>query len=426
MKKLLYRVLKGLAAKVIKKYRPFIIGITGSVGKTSTKEAVYCVLKNHFYCRQNEKNYNNEIGLPLTILGAKTGGHSFFKWLAVLIKAVKLLATKKKNYPEMLVLEMGADKKGDLAYLLSIAPCDIGILTAVSPVHLEFFGSLQNVFSEKSQIITRLKKGQAAIINGDDGKLKSLKNQTPARCLSYGLNLDNDLQAEEIHLAHRQNIIGTGFKLKFQGKTLPVFLPNILGRPQVYSVLAAVAAAHILKVDLLEAIDNLQRYCPPKGRTNLISGIKKTQLIDDTYNASPVSCQMALDILAEMPLEPGAKKVAVFGEMLELGSYSEQGHQEVGQKAAQIEVDLLVAVGERARDILRGAQATGLSVEKTIYFSNNREAGLYVQNAIHQGDIVLIKGSQGSRMEQVTKELMAEPHLANQLLVRQEDAWLDK
>lgn len=426
MKKLLHYILKSFSKKIIRKYRPFIIGITGSVGKTSAKEAIYAVLRQHFKVRKNEKNYNNEIGVPLTIIGRETGGKSLIKWLNVFLTAFLLICRKKKDYPEMLVLEMAADKPGDIEYLTNFVPCDLGVLTAVSPVHLEFFGSLENILLEKSKIITKLTNAHIAILNGDDPKIKELKSQTAARTLTFGFLDGNDFQAVDTKINSKDGAMGMSFKLKYSGKVIPVFLPNILGKPQIFSCLAAVAVASALNVNILEVIDDLRSYQPPKGRTNLIKGIKNTLLIDDSYNSSPASCMAAMEILAAIPLLEGAKKVAVLGEMLELGNYTEAGHKEVGEKAAQAGVDMLVSVKEKTRDILRGAIAAGLSEEKTFYFDNNHDAGIFVQDKIHQGDLILIKGSQGSRMEQITKELMAEPLLAPELLVRQTEEWLNK
>ena len=176
--------------------------------------------------------------------------------------------------------------------------------------------------------------------------------------------------------------------------------------------------------NLLEIIDDLAKYRPPKGRTNLIKGIKDTLLIDDSYNSSPAAAKAALDVLNQFP--SSNKKIAVFGKMLELGSYTEEGHREVGKKSAEVNLDMLVAVGEMSRDIIRGAIDAGYPEEKTFYFSNNKEAGSFIQNKIKTGDIALIKGSQGARMEQIVKELMAEPLKAKDLLVRQTGIWLNK
>ncbi|HLC64079.1 MAG TPA: cyanophycin synthetase, partial [Patescibacteria group bacterium] len=173
---------------------------------------------------------------------------------------------------------------------------------------------------------------------------------------------------------------------------------------------------------LLETVDDLAKYRPPQGRTNLIPGIKHTYLIDDSYNSSPAAAKAALEVLDQFPVE--GRKIAVFGKMLELGSYQEEGHREVGKKAAEVNLAMLVAVGEMSRDIIRGAVEAGLPEERTFYFDNNHQAGIFVQNKLKENDLILIKGSQGARMEQIVKELMAEPLKARDLLVRQSDKWL--
>jgi len=423
MKKLLRYILRVLAKRIVGKYRPFVIGITGSVGKTSTKEAIFAVLKNHYRVRKNAENYNNEIGVPLAIIDEKTGGKSFIQWLKIFSKALNIIGDKPESFPAMLVLEYGADKMGDIEYLMKVAMCDIGVLTAVTPSHLEFFGSLENVFEEKSKIVTKLTNAHISVLNGDDPKIRALKEKTSARVLTYGFLAGNDFQAVDVKVSHEQDKSGMRFKLKYDGKTVPVFLP-VLGRPQISSCLAAIALSSVFNIPIFDALADLQNYQAPPGRTNLLSGIKNCRLIDDSYNSSPASCLAALEILSEIGVLSGAKRVAVLGDMLELGSYTEQGHRQVGEQAARSGVDLLVAVGERSRDILRGAVAAGLPEEKTVHFDNNYDAGIFVQEKIHSGDLILIKGSQGARMEQIVKELMAQPLRAKELLVRQSDFWL--
>lgn len=425
MIKILHYLLKHLAIAVLKKYRPLVIGITGSVGKTSTKEAVFSVLRHHFKVRRSLKNYNNEIGVPLTILGVASGGHSFFKWLDVILQSLFLL-WKKADYPEILILEMGADKIGDIKYLVKFVPCDIGVVTAVSEVHLEFFGSVGNIIKEKQKIITHLKESHLAVLNGDDQNVLTMKSATQAKVVTFGFNDNVDVRATDVKVSQKQGEIGTAFKLHSQGSVLPVFLPKALGKQQVRAALVAIAIAGSFKLNLLDVAENLRTYQAPPGRTNLIKGIKNSLLIDDSYNASPISVKAALDLLQEIKVVEGAKKIAVLGAMLELGGYSEAGHQEVGKIAAQVGVDMLVAVGEKTRDIIRGAVTAGLPEEKTFYFDNNHDAGLFVQNKLKEGDLALIKGSQGARMEQITKELMAEPLRVSELLVRQSEEWLKK
>ncbi len=426
MRKLLFIILRFLAKKVLKKYRPLIIGITGSVGKSSTKEAIFSVLRDKFRVRRNQGNYNNEIGVPLTILGYKTGGQSVLKWLNVFIKGLSLVLKKDADYPEMLVLEMAADKIGDIEYLVKFVPCDVGVVTAIGEVHFEQFGSLENIIKEKQKIIAHLKESHLAVLNADDHNVMGMKTLTKAKVVTFGFSEEADFWATAVKISQRDNQLGMTFKLHAQGSVLPVFLYNILGQHQVKAALAAIAVASSLDIKLLDILEGFKKYQALPGRTNLIKGIKGTLLIDDSYNASPLSAKAALAVLQEIPALAGAKKVAVFGEMLELGSYTTAGHMEVGQKLTEVGIDMLVCTGEKSRDIIRGAIQAGLPEERTFYFDNNHDAGIFVQDKIHTGDIVLIKGSQGARMEQITKELMAEPLRAKELLVRQTEEWLKK
>ena len=226
----------------------------------------------------------------------------------------------------------------------------------------------------------------------------------------------------EAKIVRQGEALGTAFKLHCEGKTVPVFLPSVFGFQQVYACLPALAVATVLNRPLMEIIDDLAKYRPLPGRTNLIAGIKRTFILDDSYNSSPEAAKAALEVLRQFP--EGGRRIAVFGKMLELGSYQEEGHREVGRKAAEANVDMLVVVGEMSRDIIRGAVEAGLAEDKTFYFDNNHDAGIFVQNKLKEGDLVLIKGSQGARMEQIVKELMAEPLKASELLVRQSDPWL--
>ena len=427
MKKILFLKLKILAKLILKKYRPLVIAITGSVGKTSAKEAIYTVLKSSGRVRRSRGNYNNEIGVPLTIIGSLSGGRSLIGWLAVFLRAFSLLVRHDKEYPEILILEMGAEKIGDLEYLTGFVPVDIGVITGIGGVHLEFFGSLENVAKEKFSLLRHFQdEGKVAVINFDDQRLKAGRPDIKGKIITYGFGEGADLRAADFKVVKKQDSFGGLFKFHYQENTIPVFLADVLSRQQVYAALVGLAAAAALNRNLLEAVDDLTgNYHPPKGRTNLIKGIKNTLLIDDSYNASPPSTLAALDTLADFPL-PAARKLAVLGEMLELGGYTEAGHREVGRKAAEIGVDILVAVGEKARDIIRGAVAAGLPEAQTFYFDNNHDAGIFVQNKLQEGDLILIKGSQGARLEQIVKELMAEPLKAKDLLVRQSAEWLKK
>ena len=416
MKKILYFKLKILAKLVLAKYKPKIIGITGSVGKTSAREAIFCVLQDDQRVARNLKNYNNEIGLPLTILLAKKSpGKNIFKWLWLFFKAGKLLLARDDRYPDILVLEMAADRPGDINYLISIAPPDIAVITAIGQSHMEFFGNVKNIIKEKASILSKLKPESWAIINHDDPNLTEVIKNCSSRLKTFGQSVGSEVQVTNIKISKHQNTFGTSFKLCSDGSETPVFLPNVLGWQHAQATAAASAVGLALGINMVSIGQRLLHYRPARGRMNLLPGVKNTWIIDDTYNASPQSAKAALEVLAQMPT--AGRRIAIFGDMLELGAMSEASHQEVGEYAVQMGVDYLFVFGERSRDIARGAQEAGMSEDKIYHFPFVLKSGTFVQEKIKAGDSILIKGSRGSKMEQMVYEIMARPWEANELLV---------
>jgi UDP-N-acetylmuramoyl-tripeptide--D-alanyl-D-alanine ligase len=427
MKRLLRLKLKIASKLLLKKYRPKIIGVTGSIGKSSAKEAIYHLLQKKFKLRKGIKNYNNEIGLPLTIIGVESPANNFFGWLAVLRKVLSLLIFKDKDYPEILILEMGVDHPGDMEYLSSIVKVDVAVVTAVSYSHLEYFGNLQNIKKEKQVLIEKLDQQGLAVLNYDSEPVKEMAELSRAKILSYGLKNSANLQAQDINYNFTRDsyeLSGIHFKLNDEGSVVPVFLKNVMSEPAIYAALAAAAVGLYFKMNLVEIAAALSDFSLPPGRMNLLPGIKHSFLIDDTYNSSPEAAISAIDILSKINIDASAHKYAVLGDMLEIGSYTEEGHQLVGQKVCREKIDFLIAVGERARDFIKGAKNAGCGDEHIFYFDRAEEAGHFLQNRIKEGDVLLIKGSQGMRMEKIVKELMAEPEKAAQLIVRQDKEWI--
>ena len=423
--------LKILAKLILNKYKPKIIGITGSVGKTSAKEAVYTVLKTKFNVRRNTKNYNNEIGLPLTIIGSDSPGKSIFGWLGVFFKAGGLILRRDKNYPKILVLEMGVDRPGDMKYLMGIAKGDIGIVTLISHSHEEFFEDVKEIQKEKGLLVENLKPGGWAILNFDDELTRELAGKSKVKVLSYGFKEGAMLRAQELVFSFEKtkevdNLLGLSFKLTYNGSFIPVLLPQVIGYNSIYAALVAAAVGLTMEMNLVEISKAMREFDSPNGRMNLIDGIKHTLIIDDTYNSSPISVMSALDIVSKIPIAKGARRFAVLGDMLELGKYSEEGHREVGRYAAKSGANKLITVGERSRDIARSAEEAGMARDNIFEYTDVAEAGRFIQQRIEQGDLILVKGSQGMRLEKIVKEIMAEPLRAKELLVRQEEEWEDK
>ncbi|MEA2088560.1 MAG: UDP-N-acetylmuramoyl-tripeptide--D-alanyl-D-alanine ligase [Patescibacteria group bacterium] len=425
MKKIIQYILKILSKKILDKYKPEIIGITGSVGKTSTKDAVKRILEKDYKVRANIKNYNNEIGVPLTIIGEKSPSKSIFGWLNIISKGIKLILTTDKNYPKILILEMGADKIGDIEYLVSFVRCNIAIVTNISESHLEFFHTVQKIEKEKRKIVENLKHENFAILNMDLDLTRNMKNKTKAKVITFGFGKGADVRATDAVISYyNKKPNGVSFKLICNGNVVPIFMPKILGFSQIYSALAAVAVGTIYKINLLGIAKSLEKFAPPKGRMSLIKGVKQTSIIDDTYNSSPLAVKSALEIMQEIKLPDGAKKIAVLGDMLELGNRSQDYHKKTGEKVVKNGIDILITKGEAARNIAKGAIASGMDKNRVFSFSRNREAGRFLQDKISKNDLILLKGSQGMRMEKIVKEIMAYPLKANELLARQGKEWL--
>lgn len=422
LKQILAWKLRFWATRILKKYRPKIVAVTGSVGKTSTVEAIYTVLAADFNVRKNLKNYNNEIGIPLSIIGVESGNAKLGRWITILLRAARLAIVRDRHYPKILILEMGADHPGDLEYLCRFVPIDVAVVTSVAPAHLEFFKTIEAVAREKGTIVRRLPANGTAVLNTDDRLVKKMGANTKAKTLSYGLLSGAAVRATDLSISQAgERINGLNFKLTHNGKTTPILLPNVIAQHLAYSALAAVAVGLTFEMSRRTITERLTHFQPPTGRMRLIPGLKNTLIIDDSYNSSPLAAQKALWQLGN--LKTKGRRFAVLGDMLELGSYTETGHQEVGAAAAEYGVDYLITVGEMSRDMVRGAIKKGLGKNNCFNFPTSTEAGKFLQQQIGPGDLILVKGSQGVRMERVVKELMAEPQRAGELLVRQGRDW---
>ena len=426
MKKLFEKLIQLKAKQVIKKFKPRIVAITGSVGKTSTKNAIAAVLKTKFSVRVAEENYNNEFGVPFAILGAKSPGRSPLGWLKLLLKT-------EKFFPEILVLEFGADQPGDISALCDLAAPEIGVVTAITPVHVENYGSdIDGLVAEKRVLIERLKANGLAVLNGDDDRVRGMAMKSQAPILTYGVN-SSDVQAsnfaietlKDFSFEHGETFATLGFHVRAKDQDFDAALKNALSRTQVLSALAAIAVGQYLGLTSEEMLKGLLTLEPVKGRLNPVLGIKGSLILDDSYNAAPASTSAALQVLSAFKPSENRRRIAVLGDMGELGIHSEAEHRNLGLQAAGAGIDLLYCVGEKSRDTARGALEAGMNQNQVREFSNSIDAGRHLDQEIKQGDIVLIKGSQSARMEKVVKDIMAEPLRAGELLVRQYGKWVE-
>ena len=410
-KKIILACLRLEARLLLRMHNPKIIGITGSVGKTSTKEAIATLFGEHFDVWKSPKSYNSAIGVPLAILGLENAWNNPLKWaLNVLRGAWRIVSPRP--YPEILVLEMGVDRPGDIDDLLGIVKPSIVAVTAIGqiPVHVEFFESPDALAEEKAKLVQALQENDYAILNADDDSVRAMSKNTKAKILTYGFGESSTVRASNYKLlVSRGKPTGLTFKLRYDNKTVPISVDGAFGRQHVYALLAAAAVGIAYGLNLIEISEGLGKYKVGPGRLRLIEGINKSYILDDTYNAAPLAVEAALEVLGEMP---GTRKIAVLGDMLELGKYSAEEHRKVGE-LAKSKADLIVAVGIRAKR-MEGAEQ---------WFSSSEEAGQYLIHEAREGDIILVKGSQRMRMEKIVVMLMREPERASELLVRQEPYW---
>jgi UDP-N-acetylmuramyl pentapeptide synthase len=418
LKKILQFVLARKARAVLHRYNPQIIAITGSVGKTGTKEAIAKVLADRFELRESYKNYNNEIGLPLTVLGTVSAGRSLSGWLRILRSKNEF-----KSYPEALVLEMGIDRPGDMDYLVAIARPTRAVITKLGQAHLEFFSSLEELHKEKIKLALAVGEDGFVIYNYDDERLRQVMQNLKCRTISFGFDPKADVRAENMKLSFGSGEeVGVSFKLFFNGSAIPVFLSNAIGRPPVYAALAAAAVALSYDLNGLEVSQNLRAVEQPAGRLKLLSAKGNALIVDDSYNSSLDSVLEGLNACLEIKKEFRKRFFAVLGDMRELGQMSDESHREVGRVSAKV-ADYVIAVGEKSKLI---AEAAKKELSEVYWFANAKEAADFLEIHLKSGDLFYIKGSQAVRLEKIVKRLMADPSQAEHLLVRQGSEWKDK
>ncbi len=417
-KEMVVGILKVEARMALWRFRPKIVAITGSVGKTSTKDAIACALAPFFSVRKSEKSYNSDFGIPLTILGLENAAGNPFLWLKNLcVGATRILGTGKR--PQWLVLEVGAGEPGDIARFAKTLSPDITVITrfAEVPVHVEFFESPEAVIQEKISLARAVKKGGTLVLGSDDEKVAALKSAFPdLHSVQYGLGEDREVSESDYEVIYEAGLpAGISFRILVGARSFAVSVKGVLGRHLMQPVLAAFAVAHTLGLDLARVAESFRHFATPPGRMRLISGLNGSVIIDDSYNASPVAMHEALTALTS--LKAGGGKIAVLGGMAELGQFSAEEHRKIGELAVR-SCNRLVLVGKLAKGMLSDSQAQ--------YFETSGEAAKALASEIQDRDVVLVKGSQSVRMERVVKVLMREPERAPELLVRQEWEWRDR
>jgi UDP-N-acetylmuramoyl-tripeptide--D-alanyl-D-alanine ligase len=355
-------------------FSPTVIGVTGSVGKTSVKEVTAAVLRRGYRTLKNPRSYNTEATLPIVLLQL-TADH------------------------EVAVLEMGTFGPGEITLLAQLARPQIGIVTNVGPSHMERMGSIETVAQAKSELVQALPEGGRAILNIDDPRVRAMAEATAARPFFYGLDPAADLWADEIE---SRGLEGISFRAHHAGESVFLKLP-LLGRHSVHTALAATAAGLLLGLGWDAIIAGL-RDESAQLRLLAVPGAGGATLIDDTYNASPASSLAALNLLAELD----GRHIVALGDMLELGSFEEEAHRLVGRRVAEV-ADQLIVVGPRARWIAEEAAASGMPESRITAAATNEEVIALLRDSMQLGDYVLIKGSRGAAMEGIVAALQQEP-----------------
>lgn len=412
-------VLKLLARWAVYKYQPGVIGITGSIGKTSTKEAIAVVLKNMRELRASRGNFNSQKGLLFTILGdwpedqiklfsrAYPAGANVLKKIGFVIKVIfvslgNLIFGLQSGYPEILVLEYGADKPGDIKELLEIARPQIAVVTAIGaiPAHIEFYPSAQAVAREKARLIENLPANGFAVLNADDESVIDLKDRTRAHVLTFGFGREAEVRITNFeHRFENNRLVGVAFKLEYGGSFVPVKIDGSLSKAVAYAAAAAACVGIVFGMNLVKIAEALQTFQSPPHRMKIVLGIKNTTIVDDSYNASPASMALAIETIKSIS---ASRKVGILGDMLEIGKYALEAHEKSGAAAAQV-FDFLITVGPHGRIMAEAARSANLAKKKIVEFDSADAAALKLPELLHQDDLVLIKASRAIRLDKLVE-----------------------
>jgi UDP-N-acetylmuramoyl-tripeptide--D-alanyl-D-alanine ligase len=406
------KILALKAKHFLKKNKIQVIAVTGSIAKTTTKEAIFHLLKKKFKISKRPQGFNTELGISLAILQEGKSGFSSIKmWFRILKRAL----FGEKEIFQKIILEMGADKPGDIKKLTRIARPKIGVITNVNPVHLEKgqFSDLEDIRREKNSLVKNMAKDGIAVLNFDDPLVKTM--ETGAHKVSYGLGADSEVMGSDVEATNKS----LKFKVSYKDSSHAIEVP-VLGAFQVYAFLAAITVALKLGISLKDCAEALKDFQMPPGRMNPLPGHNNTYIIDSSYNASPVSNEKALELLSELRAE---RKIAALGTMNELGDMTKESHLNLGAQSAKA-ANLLFAVGPEAVTIKQGALDAGMKEENIYTFLDSEEAGHALKQILQPKDLVLVKGSQNKvRMEKLVKVIMEHPEQAKELLCRQDEAW---
>lgn len=435
LKHIIVHILTWQAKKALKRHNPRIIAVTGNVGKTSTKDAVYRVVSQAFSTRKSEKSMNSEIGLPLTILGLPNAWNSLQGWMRNIVRGFAVAyGWDGKVFPAWLVLEIGADHPGDIESVSTWLHPDVTVLTRMSevPVHGEYFDGPEDVLREKMYLVKALKPTGTLVVNSDDPLFVNAIKESgfSGKILSYGTSKQSSvsLTKSEVMYGPEPLTLPVGQYALIRlprtdadqtEKIVRIEIPGMLGNHGMYSIAAAATVAVELGITS-QIAGAFTEFESPRGRMKILKGKATSALIDDTYNSSPLACIEALKTLSVLSIR--GRKIAVLGDMKELGDGAKKAHIDIGELVADM-AHTLVTVGPMAHYIAMGARDADMPGDRIVSFDTAEQAAVFLADMVRAGDCVLVKGSQSMRMERISKALLARPEEASAVLVRQEKEW---
>lgn len=399
-----------LAKFILWRHRPKIVIVTGSIGKTCTREAIFSVLKRKFRVKRNRDGKNERRDIIFNILGIEEIRKNPFKGVAGFLKAIFSLG----DYPEIFVFETGLRKSGDLKKFKFLKP-EVVIITALGeiPAYIEFFDGPKSLASQNFKALEKLPHFGYAVLNYDDETVRKMGDIINAHTLTFGFQNGADFAVSDIAQNFSEDNLknsGTTFKLNHDGHSVPVWLYQVYGKPQVYAALAGVVLGSIFKMNLIEISDALKNYKSPLGRMTLEEGMNGSWIINDYYEASPNSMISAVQTLKEFCCKQ--RKIAILGDMIGIGKYTEQAHRIVGEACSKF-LDLLLCVGPRAKFIADEAVNRGFPSERVFEFESAEQAGRMAQKTVRGGDLILVKGSREMQMEKATAQIKKYPAAKN-------------
>jgi len=357
-----------------RKYGPPLVALTGSNGKTTTKEMIAACLETTFPILKTKGNLNNLIGVPLTLL----------------------TLTEKER---VVVLEMGMNEPGEIRRLTEIAEPDVGLITNIQKVHLEGMGSLERLKEEKGELFRKMRRDGTILVNQDDPRVVDLARDYPGQKITFGIETPAEVMAKEIQLRGTE---GTSFTLILEEEAMEVHL-QLLGRHFVPNALSAIAVGCLFGVELKQAKEAIEHFQSFPMRMEVVPFKGGKTLINDAYNANPYSMELALETLVEV--KGKGRAIAVLGDMLELGNFEKEAHEQLGERVSELAIDFLLALGEDAPLVVESAIRHGFPIERTRIVESHSEAISLLRQMLENGDWILVKGSRRMAMEKIVEGL---------------------